>query len=70
MNAQTPKPLRPTIPPEFAGKWIAWNEQRQRIVASGKSYSEAREAAELAGEHNPLLQKVPPRDVRFVGGGR
>ena len=57
---------RPPIPIEYAGQWIAWDANRQRIVASGADYGAARDAALSAGERDPILQKVPHRKVRSI----
>jgi hypothetical protein len=59
-----------TVPKEFAGKWIAWDFARSRIVASGRTLIEAKRAAESLGETHPVLAKVPPANVRFIGGKR
>jgi hypothetical protein len=60
----------PTVPKEYAGKWIAWDHSRSKIIASGKSLAEAKTAAEALGEKQPILGKVPPANVRFIGGKR
>ncbi len=65
----THQPL-PLVPREFAGCWIAWNHEQTKIVASGRTLTEARQAAESAGESAPILAKAPRADVRFLGGVR
>lgn len=60
----------PRVPKEYSGKWIAWDFNRTRIVASGTSLEEAKQAAQAAGEIRPILAKVPRADVRFLGGRR
>jgi hypothetical protein len=60
----------PTVPREYSGKWIAWDFNRTRIVASGATFDEAKQAAKAAGEIRPILAKVPRADVRFLGGKR
>jgi hypothetical protein len=57
----------PTVPKEYAGKWIAWDHAMTRIVASGNSLAEVMDAAKKAGETDPVLSKVPPADVRLIG---
>jgi hypothetical protein len=53
-------PLKhPTVPIDYAGKWIAWNHAMTHIVASGNGPSEILEAAKNAGESEPILSKVP-----------
>ena len=60
----------PVVPKECGGKWIAWNFQRTRILATGRTFAEAKQAAEAIGEHKPVLAKAPRADVRFLGGRR
>ena len=57
----------PTVPIEYAGKWIAWDHAMMRIVASGESPSEVLKAAKKTGESNPILGKSPPANVRMIG---
>jgi hypothetical protein len=61
------KKQHPTVPIEYAGKWIAWNHEMTRIVASGTTPREVRDAAVQAGESNPILGKSPPANIRVVG---
>ena len=58
---QQPMPL---VPRKFAGLWIAWNRGRTQIVASGRTFDEARCAAETAGEPEPVLAKAPRAYLR------
>jgi hypothetical protein len=58
---------QPTVPIEYAGKWIAWDHGVTRIIASGESLSEVVQAAEQAGEIDPVLDKVPRADVHLIG---
>ena len=60
----------PVCPLEYCGRWIAWNHDRTRIVASGTTLTDARTAARQAGETRPFLTKAPEAHVRFVGGLR
>ena len=39
--------------------WIALSGDESRLVASGSTYGEAVERAELQGESNPVLIKTP-----------
>jgi hypothetical protein len=65
---QRRRPQRPTVPIRYAGLWIAWDRRQTKIVASGQSFAEAKAQANLAGEPEPVLAKVPKAGVRFVGG--
>ena len=60
-------PDRPDPAPfEFAGQWVAWNEDRTRIVAHGARFGEVRAQAIDAGCREPLMQRVLGKS--FVGG--
>ncbi|MEX2171893.1 MAG: DUF5678 domain-containing protein [Pirellulales bacterium] len=67
--ATTDQPA-PLVPRKFAGQWIAWNRDRNVIVASGRTLGDARRAAQAAGESAPILAKAPRANVRFLGGVR
>lgn len=58
----------PLVPIEYAGQWIAWDHDHSRIIASGRTFAEARRAAIQKGEPDPLMDKVPSATVRFIGG--
>ena len=60
----------PTVPIDHCGKWIAWNFEETKIIATGSSYTETKEAARAAGEERPVLVKAPQADARFIGGHR
>ena len=66
--ANDTKPVEsPIVPLEYAGKWIAWTHEHTRIIASGRTFQEANDAAKAAGEADPIFAKAPKADVRFVG---
>jgi hypothetical protein len=60
----------PTVPRGYSGKWIAWDFGRTKILASGTTLVEAKQAAEALGETRPVLAKIPPADASFIGGRR
>lgn len=67
MESET-KPVKfPIVPLEYAGQWIAWNHERTRIIASGRTIEEVVKAAAEAGESDPMFDKAPKANVRFVG---
>jgi hypothetical protein len=39
--------------------WIAFSEDESKVVAQGESYSQVVEAAENAGEKEPVIVKTP-----------
>jgi hypothetical protein len=52
-------PDRPDpVPLEYAGQWVAWNEQRTQIVAHDKDLSSAHNEAIALGCSNPIMQRV------------
>ena len=59
-----PLALPPLVPIEYCGKWIAWDHDRTKIVGSGEMPSDARHAANKAGETRPYLTKAPHATVR------
>jgi hypothetical protein len=69
MNSDTLE-CPPIVPIELCGKWIAWDHARTKIVGSGATLSEAREAANKVGESRPYLTKAPHATIRFAGGAR
>jgi hypothetical protein len=54
----------------YCGKWIAWDFDETKIIASGPSYAETKKAAQAQGEERPVLVKAPQADARFIGGHR
>lgn len=60
-------PDRPAPAPlEYAGQWVAWNEERTAIVSHGDRFRQVRAQAIAAGCANPLMQKVLA--TTFIGG--
>lgn len=57
----------PTIPLKYAGKWIAWNYDHTKIVASGDTSTETRQAAIAKGELRSWLDRVPDPDTFYTG---
>jgi len=59
-------PDRPApIPAQYAGQWIAWNDERQVIVAHGGDLEQVRREALQRGCAHPVFQKVCP--APFIG---
>ena len=56
-NARFPGRRQP-IPAEYAGEWIAWNNDQSEILAHGKVLAEVRQQAVDRGCSRPVLQKV------------
>jgi hypothetical protein len=55
----------PPVPKEYAGKWVVWNRDQTKIVASGRTFDEAKRAAARAGQTAVILGKIPPAESRF-----
>jgi hypothetical protein len=72
MPNQAPHPprQRPTVPKEYGGKWIAWNANASRIIASGDSLKHCALSATAVGEANPQFENVPRPGVRIIGIAR
>jgi hypothetical protein len=66
MSQNQPQPQMPLVPKEYAGQWIAWDQAHTRIIASGRTFEEVRNAAIAAGESDPLMDMVPSAKVRFA----
>lgn len=63
--AKAPSPN--AVPVEFAGKWVAWNAEHKRIVAHAESLQQLWQLVRDERIDNPVFEKVPKADVRFVG---
>ena len=53
--------LRPVVPREYAGKWVAWSLDGTRIVAVGRSVSEVEKRAKAATREPVAIDRVPTR---------
>jgi hypothetical protein len=63
-------PRRAKLPPlEYAGEWVVWNKERTQVIAHGRDMVAVRHAALVAGESDPLLEKVHRPDWIFLGRG-
>src|SRR5262249_44589097 len=47
------------IPDYFSGLWVAWNQPKTRVWASGQKLAAPLHGAEEAGEPTPAFQKAP-----------
>ena len=65
-NPRTPQPE--TVGIEYGDKWIAWDEANLKIIGSGNSYEEAKEAGQATGTPDPIIEYIPPTDGAFIGG--
>lgn len=60
-------PLQRGVPVEFAGKWVAWNAEHTRIIAHAESLQQLWQTVRATKIDDPVFEKVPHADVRFVG---
>jgi hypothetical protein len=44
---------------EYAGRWVAWTRDRQRILAVADSFADVMNQAIRSGEPDPYVKKVP-----------
>ncbi len=59
---------RPTaVPPELGGKWVVWNAEHTCIVAHAETLQQLWQAAQEQQVEDPVFEKIPLSDVRFVG---
>lgn len=42
----------------FAGQWVVWNRQQDRVISSGRTFEEAKQSAAAAGETSVILTKA------------
>ena len=61
-------PARDAVSTKYSGKWVAWSRDHSRIVASADRLSELWQQVNDQRIDDPVFEKVPRSDVRFVGG--
>jgi hypothetical protein len=54
------------VPREYAGQWVAWDEDCTEILSHGQDMREVRNQAIASGCVRPVLQRIPRGP--FVGG--
>lgn len=55
------------VPAELGGKWVAWNSEHTHIVAHAETLQLLWDAVHEMQINDPVFEKVPLADVRFVG---
>ena len=60
-------PTTQPVPIEFSGKWVAWLSDHSRIVAHSDTLPDLWRIVHDRGIVDPVFEKVPHADVRFVG---
>jgi uncharacterized protein with PhoU and TrkA domain len=60
-------PVQARLRLEHAGRWVAWAEDDQSILAVADTHDEVREAARRAGVARAVCEWVPPVPTRPLG---
>lgn len=53
--------------PKYAGKWVAFADDEETVVAAAKTLKTLMKRAERIGYEHPLTFKVPKEVVLYVG---
>ena len=60
--------VHPDAPPiKYSGKWVAWDAAHSRIVAHASTIQELWVIAAEQKIDDPIFEKIPRCDTRFVG---
>lgn len=51
---------------QYKGLWVAFQDDEETVVASGRSAKEALEEAKKTGHTDPILARMPEKLVGFV----
>jgi len=62
-------PVQARLRLEHAGRWVAWAEDFNSVVAVADSYEALREAVPRAGGARAVVEWVPPVPVRPIDPG-
>lgn len=57
-NSKQPDPVREDLM-EYAGRWVAWTRDRQRVLAVADSFADVMKQALASGEPDPYVKKAP-----------
>jgi hypothetical protein len=61
-------PTRPKpAPPEFAGMYVAWNDEETEIIAHAVSLEELIQQIDAMGQPEAIIERVRRLDEHFVG---
>lgn len=59
-------PIQARLRLEYAGRWVAWSEDRTEVVAVGDDPETVHEVVRKAGNVNVVYEWVPPVPVRLL----
>lgn len=54
---------------KYKGLWVALKTDEKTVMASGKTAKEAWDKARKKGFQKPILTKMPPKLISYVGYG-
>lgn len=54
---------------KYKGLWVALQDDEKTVIASGKSAREVWEKASKKGFAKPILTRMPPKLITYVGYG-
>jgi len=57
----------PVVSKKYAGKWIVWNREQTKILGSGDTLHQVREAVNAKDTSQAVFATAPKEDIRFVG---
>lgn len=52
---------------KYGGKWVAWNKDLTKIIASAKTFESLLHTKAVTKVVDPVFEKVPRSDRLFVG---
>ena len=58
LTSKQPNPVMEDLM-EYAGRWVAWTSDRQRVVAVADSFADVMKQASASGELDPYVKKAP-----------
>lgn len=53
------KPISLELLRKYAGRWVIWNRQEDRILGSARTFDEAKQVAAALGESSVVLTSAP-----------
>jgi hypothetical protein len=53
---------------KYPDQWIVWDRGQTKVIASGRTFEEAKRAAAARGASSVILAKAPPRASWSVPG--
>lgn len=52
---------------EYKGQWVALKDDEVSVISNGKNLKKVVEQAHKKGFENPILFKVPPSNISYIG---